>query len=119
MLPIKALLFDVFGTVVDWRGGLIAQLEAWGTAHGVDADWPGLADAWRGAYISSVRQVRTGARPWTDFDALQRESVEQLAAQFGATTLEAADFDAFVRMWHELPPWAVRCRVSRSCAAST
>ncbi|MGH7707226.1 MAG: haloacid dehalogenase type II, partial [Vulcanimicrobiaceae bacterium] len=58
---VRVLAFDVFGTVVDWRGSLIAMMGAFGTEHGVDADWTGLADAWRGAYLPSMNRVRTGA----------------------------------------------------------
>lgn len=101
----RALLFDTFGTVVDWRGGLIASMESWGAFHRVEADWPGLADAWRGAYVPSMAKVRSGEREWADLDVLQRESIEILAAKFGAVGLDDAAFDALTRMWHELPPW--------------
>lgn len=57
---IKAILFDVFGTVVDWRSSLIADLTGWGRAQGVAADWAGLVDAWRAAYIPSMDSVRGG-----------------------------------------------------------
>src|SRR6185312_8730669 len=102
---VRALLFDTFGTVVDWRGGLIASMESWGAFHRVEADWPGLADAWRGAYVPSMAKVRSGERDWADLDVLQRESIEILAAKFGAVGLDDAAFDALTRMWHELPPW--------------
>ena len=102
---VRALLFDTFGTVVDWRGGLISQMTAWGSARGVEADWPGLVDAWRGAYRPSMNEVRTGERGWADLDVLQRESVETLAPKFGAPGLDGPSLDALVRMWHELPPW--------------
>jgi 2-haloacid dehalogenase len=102
---VRAMLFDTFGTVVDWRGGLISSMQAWGSARGVTADWPGLVDAWRREYRPSMDAVRTGERMWADLDVLQRESVEILAPQFGAGALDGAALDEFVRMWHELPPW--------------
>jgi 2-haloacid dehalogenase len=105
LIAVRALLFDTFGTVVDWRGGLITRLEAWGAARGVAADWPGLVDAWRGEYRPSMARVRTGEREWADLDVLQRESVEILAPKFGAAGLDGAALDELVRMWHELPPW--------------
>ena len=80
-------------------------MEAWGAARGVVADWPGLADAWRGAYVPSMARVRTGERDWADLDVLQRESVEMLAPKFGAGGLDGPALDELVRMWHELPPW--------------
>lgn len=101
----RALLFDTFGTVVDWRGGLISSMLAWGSVHGIEADWPGLVDAWRGAYRPSMDAVRTGEREWADLDVLQRESLEILAPKFGAPGLDGALLDELVRMWHELPPW--------------
>ena len=105
MTGLRALLFDTFGTVVDWRGGLIAQMQAWSAARGIAADWPGLADAWRGAYVPSMARVRSGHRDWADLDVLQRESVQTLAPKFGASGLDDAALDDLVRMWHELPPW--------------
>lgn len=105
MIAVRALLFDVIGTVVDWRGGLIARLEAWGAARGVVADWPGFVDAWRRASPPLWAQVRTGARDWANFDELLREAAERLAPDFGLAWLDGATLDGFVRMWRELPPW--------------
>ena len=105
MIEVRALLFDVFGTVVDWRGGLIGALSAWGGARGIAGDWPGLVDAWRGAYLPSMMQVRSGERPWADLDTLQRESLERLAPQFGVRGLDDDALDAVTRLWHRLPPW--------------
>src|SRR5437870_2277570 len=61
---VRALLFDTFGTVVDWRGGLISTMTDWGSSRGITADWPGLVDAWRGAYRPSMDKVRAGEREW-------------------------------------------------------
>ncbi len=80
-------------------------MQAWGAARGVAADWPGLVDAWRGAYLPSMARVRTGERDWADLDVLQRESVETLAPKFGAGGLDGTALDELVHMWHELPPW--------------
>jgi 2-haloacid dehalogenase len=104
-VTVRALLFDTFGTVVDWRGGLISSLQAWGVARGVTADWPGFVDAWRAEYVPSMAKVRTGEREWADLDVLQRESVEVLAPKFGASGLDGRALDELVLMWHELPPW--------------
>jgi 2-haloacid dehalogenase len=102
-MSVKALLFDVFGTVVDWRGGLIAQLTAFGEGRGITADWPALADGWRGAYLPSMNSVRSGERPWTDLEALQRESLERLTA--GIPGLTSDDLDRVNLFWRTLPPW--------------
>ena len=105
MIEVQALIFDVFGTVVDWRGGLLAQLDSWGRKRGIKGDWTGLVDAWRMAYAPSMMRVRSGERPWADLDQLQRESIEDLAPQFGAARLDGAALDEMVRMWHALPGW--------------
>lgn len=98
---VKALLFDVFGTVVDWRGSLIAEIAAWRP----DVDAAGLVDAWRGAYKPSMDRVRRGEQPWTNLDALHRASLEMLAPQFGLAGLDEDTLDWLVRGWHRLRPW--------------
>jgi 2-haloacid dehalogenase len=103
---VKALLFDVFGTVVDWRGSLIADFTAWGKTRGIDADWAPLVDAWRGAYRPSMDEVRKHPeRGFVILDTLQRQSIEPLAARLGITGLTDADFDYLTGGWHRLDPW--------------
>ena len=100
---IKAILFDVFGTVVDWRSSLIADLAGWGRAQGVAADWAGLVDAWRAAYIPSMDSVRGGV--WVNFDALHLVSLKRLAPRFGLSDLSAAQWDHINKGWRRLKPW--------------
>lgn len=103
---VKALLFDTFGTVVDWRGSLIAEFTAWGKTKGIEADWAALVDGWRGAYKPSMDAVRSHPeRGFLTLDELQRQSVEPLAAQLGITGLTAADYDHLTLGWHRLRPW--------------
>ena len=103
---VKALLFDVFGTVVDWRTSLIDNFTKWGNAKGIKGDWTGLVDAWRGAYMPSMDDVRKHPdRGFVILDDLQRKSVEPLAAKLGITGLTSADFDYLTRGWHSLEPW--------------
>ncbi len=103
---VKALLFDTFGTVVDWRGSLIAEFTAWGKTKGIEADWAALVDGWRGAYKPSMDAVRNHPeRGFLTLDELQRQSVEPLAAQLGITGLTAADYDHLTLGWHRLRPW--------------
>ena len=78
-----AIVFDTFGTVVDWRGSLIAELTAFGRQRDINADWTALVDAWRAAYHPSMDRVRKGEQPWTTLDALHRASLDVLVAQFG------------------------------------
>ena len=100
-----AILFDVFGTVVDWRGSLIVDLTEWGIARDVAADWAGLVDAWRGAYAPSMDAVRHGRQPWTVLDDLHRASLERLQPQFGISGLDGADLTHMTDLWRRLRPW--------------
>ncbi|BBK43220.1 haloacid dehalogenase [Allostella vacuolata] len=102
---IKALVFDVFGTLVDWRGSVAREGQAWGAARGIDIDWFAFADAWRGAYHPSMDKVRKGERPWTILDVLHRETLDRLLDQFGITGLGEEDKDHWNRVWHRLTPW--------------
>jgi 2-haloacid dehalogenase len=105
MSEIRALLFDTFGTLVDWRTGLITHLEQWGRARNIDADWPALVLAWRLAHVPALAKVRTGQREWADFDQLQAETMRELAPQYGLPALSDDSLVNLARMWHELPAW--------------
>ncbi len=105
MIPIRALLFDVFGTVVDWRTSIIAEGEALGARHGIFVEWDRFADRWRAMYQPAMEQVRSGARPWTVLDVLHRESLDKLLKEFGIADLDEAARDHFNRAWHRLRPW--------------
>ena len=100
-----AIVFDTFGSVVDWRGSLIADLSAYGAQRGVTADWPALVDAWRAAYHPSMDRVRKGELPWTKLDALHRGSLDTLVADFGIKGLTEADLVHINLGWHRLNPW--------------
>jgi 2-haloacid dehalogenase len=102
---IKALTFDVFGTVVDWRAGIVRDGEALGRAKGLSIDWGAFADAWRAQYQPMLSQVREGKLPWTKLDDLHRMSLVTLLEEFGVAGLTAADVDALNRAWHRLDPW--------------
>src|SRR5260370_38084151 len=85
--PVKALVFDVFGTVVDWRGSLIAEGATWGKAKGLKIDWAGFADRWRAGYAPAMDKVRTGEMPWTKLDPLHRPGLEDRLKEFEITGL--------------------------------
>lgn len=102
---VKALLFDVFGTVVDWRGGVIRECERLGAEKGLSVDWAAFADAWRGEYAPSMDLVRSGELPWTRLDELHRQSLERLLESFGVEGLSEGDKDDLNRAWHRLDPW--------------
>ena len=80
---VKALTFDVFGTVVDWRGSLIADLPALGKKYGLDTDWTSFADDWRGLYQPQMARVRKRELPWTRIDDLHKEAFEMLLKKRG------------------------------------
>src|SRR5437879_13225665 len=102
---VKALTFDVFGTVVDWRSSLIREGEALGKKRGLNVDWPRFADAWRGLYQPAMDEVRHGRRPWTKLDDLHRESLDTLLVQFAIKGLSEPEIDHLHRAWHRLDPW--------------
>jgi 2-haloacid dehalogenase len=102
---VKALTFDVFGTVVDWRGSIIRQGEQFGAERGLKVDWAAFADTWRGAYRPSMDRVRRGELPWTNLDALHRMVLDELLVKVGISGLSAADIDDLNHVWHRLDPW--------------
>lgn len=104
-MAVKALLFDVFGTVVDWRTSLIEEFSQAAALRALEVDWPGFVDAWRGAYAPSMDRVRRGDMPWTNLDALHRASLEELAPRFGLVGLDEPTLDWINHGWHRLRPW--------------
>jgi 2-haloacid dehalogenase len=102
---VKALAFDVFGTVVDWRQSIIREGEALGRAKGFTVDWPRFADAWRGSYQPMLSRVRNGELPWTRLDDLHRMSLDKLLVDFRVTGLSETEIDHLNRAWHRLDPW--------------
>jgi 2-haloacid dehalogenase len=104
-LDIRVLAFDVFGTVVDWRTGVITELTA--IAHGRDlaVDAAAVADAWRDRYQPMLDAVRRGERPWQVLDELHRAALEELIVEFSLQALSEEDRRRLVMTWHHLPPW--------------
>lgn len=105
MERVRAYLFDVFGTCVDWRSSIVREGTEIGTRYGLAVDWPRFADRWRAMYQPAMEQVRSGARPWTTLDVLHRESLEELAAPFGLKALGKDGLDRLNLVWHRLDPW--------------
>jgi len=102
---VAALLFDVFGTVVDWRSSIIAEMSAFAAARQRQADWAAFADDWRALYQPAMEEVRSGRRSWTILDVLHRESLDKLLDKYGLTGLGEADKDHITKVWHRLMPW--------------
>jgi 2-haloacid dehalogenase len=101
----KAIVFDTFGSVVDWRSSLIEDLTDYGNGRGIRADWAALVDAWRQAYQPSMQRVRTGELPWTKLDDLHRASLDRLVAEHGIAGLTEDDLRHINLGWHRLLPW--------------
>jgi 2-haloacid dehalogenase len=102
---IRALAFDVFGTVVDWRSSIIREGELLSASKGLKADWPAFADAWRAGYQPAMERVRQGELPWTHIDKLHRMILDSLLPRFGLSGLGEAEIEGLNRVWHRLMPW--------------
>ncbi len=102
---IKALAFDVFGTVVDWRSTVIREGRALGKAKGLNVDWAAFADAWRDGYGPAMNRVRNGELQWKTIDELHRLILDGLLERFAITGLDEAEKDRLNRVWHRLDPW--------------
>ncbi len=102
---VQALLFDVFGTVVDWRTSIIEDLNRFGAERGLTLDWAAFADDWRALYQPAMEEVRSGRRAWTVLDVLHRESLDTLLSKYAINGLSAADRDHVNKVWHRLKPW--------------
>ena len=102
---VRALVFDVFGTVVDWRGSIIRECRALGRSKRIAVDWEAFADAWRAGYRPAMAQVRSGELPWMNIDQLHRRILDGLLARFGIDGLDEAEIDHLNRVWHRLEGW--------------
>ena len=102
---VQALICDVFGTVVDWRGSIIREGRAFGRKHALEVDWVAFADAWRAGYRPAMDKVRTGALPWMNIDKLHRLILDDLLVQFRIRGLKESEKDHLNRVWHRLKPW--------------
>lgn len=104
---IKALLFDVFGTVVDWRSGVARDAGPFLQNLALSIDPFEFADAWRQEYSPSMEEIRSGRRPFVRLDVLHRENLLKVMANYGinASSISEEDIDELNRAWHRLDPW--------------
>lgn len=102
---LKALVFDVFGTVVDWRGSIIREGAQWGRAKGLQVDWAKFADRWRAGYPPAMDKVRNGALPWMKLDVLHRLILDGILVEFKITGLTEEEKNHWNHVWHRLTPW--------------
>jgi 2-haloacid dehalogenase len=104
---VQAVLFDAFGTVVDWRSGISSAVSAFADAHAITLDPDEFADAWRSYYQPSVERIRSGQRPYTSLDTLHRENLDATLTSHGIDpgVFTTGELESLTRAWHVLPPW--------------
>ena len=105
MLKVKALLFDVFGTVVDWRTGIAREVEDIAKKNNISLDPYDFADAWRAEYQPAMEEIRKGRRSFTILDILHMENLKKIASKFNLHNLSGKDLNTLVKAWHRLPGW--------------
>ena len=104
-IEIKALFFDVFGTLVDWRGGIARETKALLAPRGIDLDWEAFAEAWRGEYQPAMEEVRAGRLPFCKLDVLHRRNLDRIRPRFGLASLNEDVARALNLAWHRLDAW--------------
>jgi 2-haloacid dehalogenase len=102
---VKALVFDTFGTVVDWRSSVIAEGTIWGKTKGLNINWVDFADQWRLGYKPTMDKVRKGEIPWTRLDDLHRMILEDLLKEFKIEGLTEEEKVSWTHVWRRLKPW--------------
>jgi len=102
---IGALVFDVFGTVVDWRSSITRQASEFGAEHGVTANWSQFADDWRAGYHAGMARINAGKDEWKSVDEIHRERLNLLLDEYGFPSLDKARIEAFNNSWHRLDGW--------------
>jgi 2-haloacid dehalogenase len=105
MSRVRALFFDVFGTVVDWRSGIAREAEALLKPLGHSLDWIAFADAWRAEYQPSMEEVRSGRLPFGKLDVLHRRNLDRIRPRFGLADLSEETCLSLNSAWHRLPAW--------------
>src|SRR5277367_2181537 len=104
-IGVKALLFDVFGTLVDWRAGVAREAQSLLKPRGYALDWNAFADAWRDQYQPAMEEVRSGRIPYTKLDVLHRRTLQTIVPRFGLDGLGDAELDELTLAWHRLDAW--------------
>jgi 2-haloacid dehalogenase len=102
---VKALIFDVFGTVVDWRTSVARESEAVLKPRGYALDWLAFADAWRNEYQPAMEEVRSGKIPFSKLDVLHRRNLERILPRFNVSGLDEATMVHLNKAWHRLDGW--------------
>ena len=101
----KALIFDVFGTLVDWRQSIASQAQSVLSPQGFDTDWHAFADAWRNEYQPAMERVRSGQRQFCKLDVLHRDNLDIVLTNLGWTSVDASTRTQLTQAWHTLDAW--------------
>jgi len=104
-MTVAALVFDTYGTVVDWRSSVLAELEAFGRARRLSLDWERFLDDWRSCYRAGMDQVNRAEWPWTTVDEIYRRRLRELLRAHGIGGLTDAEIEHLNRVWWRLAPW--------------
>ena len=105
MADVKALLFDVFGTLVDWRSSIIREVRVALAPLGISIDWEAFADVWHAHYQPAMDAVRSGRLPFTTLDVLHRRNLDLALSAFGLTAVAEVVRTDLNRAWHRLDAW--------------
>jgi 2-haloacid dehalogenase len=105
LAQVKALFFDVFGSLVDWRTSVARESAAILSALGHELDWVAFADAWRDQYQPGMEEVRSGRLPFCKLDVLHRHNLERILPRFGLANLSDEVLDDLTLVWHRLDAW--------------
>jgi 2-haloacid dehalogenase len=104
-MHVRALLFDVFGTLVDWRSGVAREAQAVLEPLGYSLDWLSFADTWRGQYQPAMEEVRSGRIPYAKLDVLHRQTLQKILPRFSLGGLNGDQLDRLTSAWHQLDAW--------------
>jgi 2-haloacid dehalogenase len=102
---VEAVVFDTYGTVVDWRGSLLGELAAFGRARGLTVEWAAFLAEWRACYRPGMDRVNRGEAPWTTVEQIYRAGLHALLPRYGVVGPDDADLEHLVRAWWRLRPW--------------
>jgi 2-haloacid dehalogenase len=105
ILGVRALFFDVFGSLVDWRTSIAREAELILSPFGAKLDWLAFADAWRAQYQPGLEEVRSGRQPFAKLDVLHRRSLERILPQFHVKDVPEATLRELNLAWHRLDAW--------------
>src|ERR1044071_6335348 len=105
IVGVKALTFDTYGTLVDWRGSVLAELRAFGAARGLGVDWEAFLVDWKACYRAGMDKVDGGEWPWTTIDAIYARRLAELVEAYGIRGVGAEELAELNRVWWRLSPW--------------